>query len=105
MPPPPPLCTCLAWRLACTEPPWSAGSYSSYNAVTNPYAANVDEVRILGTSGQNVDDVHKYSAGTDRYTPTMRMPVHVRACVRVTRCCAAARSVGACLRYDPPRAA
>ncbi len=73
--------------------------------MTNPYAANVDEVRILGTSGQNVDDVHKYSAGADRYVPPHAHGMHARALLRACHALLRCSTVGACLRCDPPRAA
>lgn len=34
--------------------------------MTNPHEFEVDGVSILGTSGQNVDDVYKYSKQEDR---------------------------------------
>ena len=34
--------------------------------VTNPHAFSVDGVHFVGTSGQNVDDIHRYSAMEDR---------------------------------------
>jgi DNA polymerase delta subunit 2 len=36
------------------------------NRVTNPHEFEVDGVQFLGTAGQNVDDVYKYSAMEDR---------------------------------------
>lgn len=41
------------------EPGW-------FDAVTNPFEAEVDGWRILGTGGQNVDDVFKYVDSDDR---------------------------------------
>ena len=38
----------------------------SFQAVMNPYAFEVDGVRFLGTSGQNLDDVYRYSDIEDR---------------------------------------
>jgi DNA polymerase delta subunit 2 len=38
-----------------------AGAFSSLNRVTNPHEFEADGVRFLGTSGQNVDDVWRYS--------------------------------------------
>jgi len=43
-----------------------ASAYESLCRVTNPHAFEVDGVRFLGTSGQNVDDVARYSRGGDR---------------------------------------
>ncbi|XP_014678372.1 PREDICTED: DNA polymerase delta subunit 2-like, partial [Priapulus caudatus] len=45
-----------------------AAKYETFHNVTNPYEACVDGVRILGTSGQNVDDVYKYSDDDDAIT-------------------------------------
>lgn len=36
-------------------------AHSTYLSVTNPYDCSVDGVRILGTSGQPVDDIKRYS--------------------------------------------
>ncbi|GAA6074449.1 DNA polymerase delta subunit 2 [Tachysurus ichikawai] len=41
------------------------GSYRTLQLVTNPYQAAVDGVRFLGTSGQNVSDIVKYSSVDD----------------------------------------
>jgi DNA polymerase delta subunit 2 len=37
-----------------------------FDAVTNPWDGEVDGWRVLGTGGQNVDDVFKYVEGNDR---------------------------------------
>ncbi|KAH9901950.1 DNA polymerase alpha/epsilon subunit B-domain-containing protein [Xylariomycetidae sp. FL2044] len=42
-----------------TEPGW-------FDAVTNPWEAEIDGWRILGTGGQNVDDIFKYVGSNDR---------------------------------------
>uniref|UniRef100_A0A8C8SAF9 DNA polymerase delta subunit 2 n=1 Tax=Pelusios castaneus TaxID=367368 RepID=A0A8C8SAF9_9SAUR len=42
-----------------------ASAYSTLQLVTNPYEADVDGVRFLGTSGQNVSDIFKYSCMED----------------------------------------
>uniref|UniRef100_A0A8C5MHM4 DNA polymerase delta subunit 2 n=1 Tax=Leptobrachium leishanense TaxID=445787 RepID=A0A8C5MHM4_9ANUR len=39
--------------------------YSTLQMVTNPYEADIDGVRFLGTSGQNVNDISKYSSMQD----------------------------------------
>lgn len=39
---------------------------SSYCRVTNPHEFEVDGLQFLGTSGQNVEDVYKYSTREDR---------------------------------------
>ncbi|KAK3540018.1 hypothetical protein QTP70_022811, partial [Hemibagrus guttatus] len=41
------------------------GSYRTLQLVTNPYQAVVDGVHFLGTSGQNVSDIVKYSSMDD----------------------------------------
>ncbi|KAM6395630.1 DNA polymerase delta subunit 2 [Rhynochetos jubatus] len=42
-----------------------ASAYATLRLVTNPYQADVDCVRFLGTSGQNVSDIFKYSSMDD----------------------------------------
>ncbi|NXH18070.1 DPOD2 polymerase, partial [Bucco capensis] len=42
-----------------------ASAYSTLQLVTNPYQADVDGVRFLGTSGQNISDIFKYSSMDD----------------------------------------
>ncbi|NXE16611.1 DPOD2 polymerase, partial [Lophotis ruficrista] len=42
-----------------------ASAYSTLRLVTNPYQADVDGIRFLGTSGQNVSDIFKYSSMED----------------------------------------
>eukprot|EP00958_Prasinococcus_capsulatus_P029184 scaffold7377_cov389-Prasinococcus_capsulatus_cf.AAC.32 len=39
----------------------TAAQYSTYKPVTNPYSFSCDEVKFLGSSGQNIDDMFKYS--------------------------------------------
>ncbi|XP_065601093.1 DNA polymerase delta subunit 2 [Cyrtonyx montezumae] len=39
--------------------------YPTLQLVTNPYQADVDGVRFLGTSGQNISDIFKYSSMDD----------------------------------------
>ncbi|OCT90030.1 DNA polymerase delta subunit 2 isoform X1 [Xenopus laevis] len=39
--------------------------YSTLQLVTNPYEAEIDGVRFLGTSGQNIGDIYKYSSMQD----------------------------------------
>ncbi|XP_053574114.1 DNA polymerase delta subunit 2 [Bombina bombina] len=39
--------------------------YATLQLVTNPYEAEIDGVRFLGTSGQNVSDIFKYSSMQD----------------------------------------
>eukprot|EP00878_Enallax_costatus_P040159 GHUV01046161.1.p1 GENE.GHUV01046161.1~~GHUV01046161.1.p1 ORF type:complete len:454 (+),score=87.39 GHUV01046161.1:216-1577(+) len=43
-----------------------AAPYSSFRRVTNPHMVDLSGVRILGTSGQNVDDMAKYTRGVSR---------------------------------------
>ncbi|XP_036766152.1 DNA polymerase delta subunit 2 isoform X3 [Manis pentadactyla] len=42
-----------------------ATAYSTLQLVTNPYQATIDGVRFLGTSGQNVRDIFRYSSMED----------------------------------------
>ncbi|NWU73781.1 DPOD2 polymerase, partial [Pterocles burchelli] len=42
-----------------------ASPYATLRLVTNPYQADVDGVRFLGTSGQNISDIFKYSSMDD----------------------------------------
>ncbi|KAK2100302.1 DNA polymerase delta subunit 2 [Saguinus oedipus] len=42
-----------------------ATAYSTPQLVTNPYQATIDVVRFLGTSGQNVSDIFRYSSMED----------------------------------------
>ncbi|NWJ05729.1 DPOD2 polymerase, partial [Crypturellus undulatus] len=42
-----------------------SSAYSTLQLVTNPYQADVDGVRFLGTSGQNISDIFKYSSMDD----------------------------------------
>lgn len=39
--------------------------YPTLSCVTNPYSCSVDGVKILGTSGQTVDDIYKFSSMED----------------------------------------
>jgi len=43
-----------------------SSKYSTLHGVTNPYDALVGNVRVLGTSGQNIDDICRCSHLTDR---------------------------------------
>ncbi|ODQ66579.1 hypothetical protein NADFUDRAFT_82357 [Nadsonia fulvescens var. elongata DSM 6958] len=40
--------------------------YETFSSVTNPNWWDIDGVRILGTSGQTIDDIFKYVEGDDR---------------------------------------
>ncbi|NXX82049.1 DPOD2 polymerase, partial [Urocolius indicus] len=42
-----------------------ASAYPTLRLVTNPYQADLDGVRFLGSSGQNVSDIFKYSSMDD----------------------------------------
>ncbi|NXC44781.1 DPOD2 polymerase, partial [Penelope pileata] len=42
-----------------------ASAYPTLQLVTNPYQADLDGVRFLGTSGQNISDISKYSSMDD----------------------------------------
>lgn len=43
-----------------------ASTYSTYRPVTNPYTADVGGVSIVGTSGQALDDLSKFTKGVSR---------------------------------------
>ncbi|MCO5580868.1 hypothetical protein L7F22_034740 [Adiantum nelumboides] len=43
-----------------------ASVYNTFYAATNPHCFELDGVRFLGTSGQNIDDLDKYSDASDR---------------------------------------
>ncbi|KAH7299968.1 hypothetical protein KP509_24G038500 [Ceratopteris richardii] len=49
---------------ACLFP--GASVYSTFFAATNPHCFELDGVRILGTSGQNIDDLDKYSVADSK---------------------------------------
>ncbi|CAJ1908814.1 unnamed protein product [Sphenostylis stenocarpa] len=40
--------------------------YNTFRSCTNPHCFELDNVRFLGTSGQNVDDLDKYSDAKDK---------------------------------------
>ncbi|KAK2417283.1 DNA polymerase delta subunit 2 [Trifolium repens] len=40
--------------------------YNTFRSCTNPHCFELDGIRFLGTSGQNVDDLDKYSEAKDR---------------------------------------
>ncbi|XP_056457596.1 DNA polymerase delta subunit 2 [Gadus chalcogrammus] len=42
-----------------------SSAYPTLHLVSNPYQADFDGIRFLGTSGQNVIDIHKYTSMTD----------------------------------------
>jgi len=42
-----------------------AGAYRTFRSTTNPYQAVVGGRRLLGTAGQNVHDLYRYSVGED----------------------------------------
>ncbi|KAI8375212.1 DNA polymerase alpha/epsilon subunit B-domain-containing protein [Blakeslea trispora] len=39
---------------------------STFHSVTNPYWCKIEDVMLLGTSGQNVDDIYRYVSSEDR---------------------------------------
>ncbi|KAG0336960.1 hypothetical protein BG000_005958 [Podila horticola] len=43
-----------------------AREYSTFHSVTNPYWTSIDNITLLGTSGQTVDDIYKYVKSEDR---------------------------------------
>lgn len=44
----------------------SSASYNTFKSCTNPHSFELDGVRFLGTSGQNIHDFEKYSEGSDK---------------------------------------
>ncbi|XP_058098226.1 DNA polymerase delta small subunit isoform X2 [Magnolia sinica] len=40
--------------------------YNTFMSCTNPHSFELDDVRFLGTSGQNIDDLEKYSDAKDK---------------------------------------
>jgi len=44
----------------------SARLYSTFQSVTNPYWSSLDNISLLGTSGQTIDDIYKYVKSDDR---------------------------------------
>ncbi|XP_047334811.1 DNA polymerase delta small subunit [Impatiens glandulifera] len=43
-----------------------SSTYNTFRSCTNPHSFQLDDVRFLGTSGQNIDDLDKYSEATDQ---------------------------------------
>ncbi|OVA13065.1 DNA polymerase alpha/epsilon [Macleaya cordata] len=43
-----------------------ASVYNTFMSCTNPHSFELDSVRFLGTSGQNIDDLEKYSEAKDK---------------------------------------
>ncbi|KAL5739704.1 hypothetical protein ACOSP7_028598 [Xanthoceras sorbifolium] len=43
-----------------------AASYNTFRSCTNPHCFELDNIRFLGTSGQNIDDLQKYSEAKDK---------------------------------------
>ncbi|XP_038906225.1 DNA polymerase delta small subunit isoform X2 [Benincasa hispida] len=48
----------------CLSPGSSA--YNTFRSCTNPHCFELDNFRFLGTSGQNIDDLEKYSEAKDK---------------------------------------
>ncbi|GKV34561.1 hypothetical protein SLEP1_g42924 [Rubroshorea leprosula] len=42
-----------------------SAAYNTFRSCTNPHCFELDNIRFLGTSGQNIDDLAKYSEGKD----------------------------------------
>ncbi|XP_029366812.1 DNA polymerase delta subunit 2 [Echeneis naucrates] len=51
--------------------------YPTLQLVSNPYQANIDGVRFLGTSGQNVSDIQRYSS-MDRHLEILEETLRLR---------------------------
>ncbi|KAK2965550.1 hypothetical protein RJ640_016692, partial [Escallonia rubra] len=43
-----------------------SAAYNTFRSCTNPHSFDLDNVRFLGTSGQNIDDLEKYSEANDK---------------------------------------
>jgi len=50
-----------------------ASQLSTLNLCTNPYCCDVDGVRVLGTSGQPLDDMQRSASERARNPPTTRL--------------------------------
>ncbi|KAK4777020.1 hypothetical protein SAY86_005708 [Trapa natans] len=44
----------------------SSATYNTFRSCPNPHSFEIDGVKFLGTSGQNIDDLEKYSEGRDK---------------------------------------
>ncbi|KAI9001649.1 DNA polymerase alpha/epsilon subunit B-domain-containing protein [Gaertneriomyces semiglobifer] len=44
----------------------TANTYSTFHSVTNPYVADLSGVSVLGTSGQSIDDIYRFTEAEDR---------------------------------------
>ncbi|KAE8674277.1 DNA polymerase delta small subunit [Hibiscus syriacus] len=43
-----------------------SATYNTFRSCTNPHCFELDNIRFLGTSGQNIDDLTKYSEAKDK---------------------------------------
>jgi DNA polymerase delta subunit 2 len=43
-----------------------AATYNTFSSCSNPHQFELDSVRFIGTSGQNIDDLYKYSDAKDK---------------------------------------
>ncbi|CAK9148463.1 unnamed protein product [Ilex paraguariensis] len=43
-----------------------SSAYNTFRSCTNPHSFELDNIRFLGTSGQNIDDLEKYSDAKDK---------------------------------------
>ncbi|CAH9105630.1 unnamed protein product [Cuscuta epithymum] len=43
-----------------------SSTYNTFRSCTNPHCFELDKIRFLGTSGQNIDDLNKYSEAKDK---------------------------------------
>ncbi|GAB4843779.1 DNA polymerase delta subunit 2 [Ancistrocladus abbreviatus] len=43
-----------------------SAAYNTFRSCTNPHLFEVDNIRFLGTSGQNIEDLEKYSEAKDK---------------------------------------
>jgi DNA polymerase delta subunit 2 len=67
----------------------NSSQYSNLNNTTNPCKASVGGIRVLGTSGQNVDDLRRYSTAKEQveYLERCLRWRHIAPTAPDTLCC------------------
>jgi DNA polymerase delta subunit 2 len=75
-----------------------AAPYSSFRRVTNPHAFELGGCMLLGTAGQNVDDMAKYTRGKSRCVQLS----HTTTCsgLHLARRCRCWASLLLCAEWD-----
>lgn len=63
---PSPLPTLQTFKVGVPVPSAGAAPYNSFKRVTNPHMFELGGVLVLGTSGQTVDDMAKYTRRQNR---------------------------------------